>query len=140
LFLLDEGVNRQGASDALTQVCGFPGTVRCDEGEVLFSSAEWSAERLLLKDECDMVLALGEIDWLSESARRRFAGKRVVVLAGQKPKDGVNAWLPVKSPGIDGGGRLLRLDQVPVKARPLVKSRRAEAATVLTEMLEDFSR
>ncbi len=122
---LSQPGNLTAADAVLTWRTGYPFAVDLSEGFPRFGPREFTARRLIARDECDLILTIGQSDaWLPRDTSALAIRCKTIRIGEQPCELSASSTVVIRTArfGIDSPGTYFRLDGVPLPLRQLVAS------------------
>ncbi len=132
--------NAQGAENVIAWSSGYPTAVNYARSMPRFNGNEFSAEQILRRGECDVVLlgptSEAELGRLSKEANATLSRVATIELTSSKRLvSNAKVSIHVAAPGIDASGDFCRLDDVALPLTGLISTERPAAEEVLRQLI-----
>ncbi|NTW08902.1 MAG: hypothetical protein HGA28_04965, partial [Anaerolineaceae bacterium] len=128
---LSPGGNSRGAAETLQSIAGYPACLRFSQDTVEFSPLDYAIDSLLGNRESDLVILMGYPHELSKEMITHLGDQDTILISATKPKWIPMVQIPVRRPGIDIDGTVIRMDGVAFALEQIVESDRPNLLTVL---------
>jgi len=134
---LSPGVNSPGVTETLLASAGYVSAVRLGVPASVSPLPHMQAAQLIESGFPDLCLLVGQPRSFSEHTLARLRRMKSILLDPQPPAWKPSLWLPVARAGIDAPGSMLRLDGLPLRLEPIVRSTRPSIQATLTELAQE---
>jgi formylmethanofuran dehydrogenase subunit B len=134
---LSLGVNSPGVTETLLSSAGYASTMRLTEPASATPLPHMQAAQLIESGFPDLCLLVGQPRSFSEHTLSRLRKVKTILLDPQPPAWKPSLWLPVAQAGVDAPGTMNRLDGLPLRLEPIVRSTRPSLQDLLAELAQE---